>query len=223
MKQKPISLASLVEDFSLYPRHRVDESHVSDLVRALQAGHALPPIIADHASKRIVDGVHRRRAHLRCFGEEATAIVEFRSYADDAALFMDAVELNSTHGRKLDRHDQTRIVLRLRELNVPDQQIAIRLHVPDATITQLAIRVVMAESGQTLPSKRGLEHMRGTTLTDEQVSVMGSVRSAEAGRLCLELTRLLDANMVDLEDQQIRERLSVLDKAITLALSAVAA
>lgn len=222
MKPKHIALATLVEDFSLYPRHRVDDSHVSDLVRALQAGATLPPIIADAKSLRIADGVHRRRAYVRHLGEDATALVELRHYEDDAALFLDAVDLNSAHGRKLDRHDQTRIVLRLRELNVPDQQIAIRLHVPEPQVQHLAIRVVMAPSGP-VPSKRGLEHMRGRDMTNEQVAVMDSVRSAEAGRLCLELTRLLNAELVDLGDDVVMARLRELNTVINRVLHAVAA
>lgn len=222
MKPKTLAVASLVEDFSMYPRHRVDESNVGDLVRALQAGHILPPIIAEAKSLRIVDGVHRRRAYIKHFGEEATAPVELRSYDTDAAFFMDAVSLNSAHGRKLDRHDQTRIVLLFRELKVSDQEIAIKLHVPEHQVQQLSIRIVMAPNGP-IPSKRGLEHMRGEAMTEEQVSVMGSVRSGEAGRLCLELTRLLDAEMVNLEDDAIVARLQTLQAAISHALDAVPA
>lgn len=222
MKPKSVALASLVEDLSMYPRNRVDDAHVNDLVRALQAGMALPPIIAEAKSLRIVDGVHRRRAHLKHFGEEATAHVDLRTYETDAALFLDAVALNSAHGRKLDRHDQTRIVLRLRELKVPDQEIAINLHVPEIQIQQLSVRIVMAPSGP-VPSKRGLEHMRGTSMSQDQIDVMDSVRSGEAGRLCIELTRLLDAGMVNLEDQSIVSRLQHLQVAISTALQAVAA
>ncbi len=220
--KKKMAIASLVEDFSLYPRHRVDDSHVGDLTRALQAGHTLPPIIADAKSLRIVDGFHRRRAYIKFAGDEAAAFVELRRYKDEAALFLDAVSLNSSHGRKLDRHDQTRVVLRLRELQVPDQRIALQLHVPEPTIQQLALRVVMAPAG-VLPSKRGLEHMRGKEMSESQVSVMGSVRSAEAGRLCLELTRLLDADLVDMSDDTIIQRLKALSEAIERALRAVAA
>lgn len=223
MKTKTVAVATLVEDFALYPRNKVDDSHVSDLVRALQAGRTLPPIIADAKSKRIVDGFHRGRAHRKHFGEEAMVQVEFREYASDAELFLDAVELNASHGRKLDRHDQTRIVLRLRELHVPDQQIAIRLHVPEPTIQHLAIRVVLTPSGDAMPSKRGLEYLRGERMTSEQVTVVGSVRSAESGRLCLELSRLLDAGLVDLDNAVIVERLQTLAVSIQTALAARAA
>lgn len=222
MKPKMLPMAKLVEDFSLYPRHGVEEVHVNDLVRALQAGATLPPIIADAETLRIVDGFHRRRAHLKHAGDDATALVELRRYRSEAELFKDAVALNSAHGRKLDRHDQTRIVLKLRELHVPDTEISVVLHIPEPVVETLALRIVQAPTGP-IPSKRGLEHMRGQGLTANQVSVMGSVRSAEAGRLCLELTRLLRADMVDLDNPQTVARLRELVAALEDSLKSVAA
>src|SRR5262245_36857156 len=116
MMLKEMKLADLIEDPTLYPRNTVDDTHVGELVKALASGALLPPIIVDAASLRVVDGVHRRRAHLRFFGDDAIANVDARDFADDAAFFLEAVALNSIHGRRLDRADQTRIVLKLREL-----------------------------------------------------------------------------------------------------------
>lgn len=220
---KKLAVASLVEDFSLYPRNRVDDSHVNDLVRALQSGAELPPLIACAKTLRIVDGVHRRRAFLKAYGEDAKAQVELRKYATDAELFLDAVEFNSHHGRKLDRHDQTRIVLRLRELNVEDKVIALRLHIPEPTIQMLSLRIVTDSAGVSYPAKRGMKHLYGKEVTDEQISAMRSVRSAEVGRLCLELTRLIDAGMVDMDDDAIVQRLSALQASLSHLLQTVAA
>lgn len=220
---KTLPLASLVEDFALYPRNRVDDSHVADLVRALQAGQDLPHIVVDAKSRRIVDGVHRRRAMLKHFGEDAAVAVDVRKYADDTALFLDAVALNAQHGRKLDRHDQTRIVLRLRELNVADTVIASTLHVPEPQIQTLAIRVVYEPSGQAMPAKRGLRHLYGQPVTVEQVQTIRSVRSAEAGRLCLELTKLLETNLIDLSDERIVQQLRALSESIDKSLRSLAA
>jgi hypothetical protein len=221
---KTLPLTTLVEDFSLYPRNRVDDTHVSDLVRALQSGAELPPIIADAATKRIVDGFHRRRAYLRMLGPEAAAKVELRRYRNEAALFLEAVELNAHHGRKLDRHDQSRIVLRLRELQVDDRTIALTLHVPEQQVQTLSVRVVYeASTGTPQPIKRGLEHMKGQTVTADQMTVIDSVRSADVGRLALELTRLLDAQLADLHDSTTVARLQALSASIAAALHAIAA
>lgn len=215
--KKTIPLKTLVIDDTLYPRRGVDDTHTSDLLRALQSGAVLPPIIADTNTLRIVDGVHRRAALLKHLGEDGETEVVLRAYPDDKALFLDAVLLNSSHGRKLDRDDQVRIVLRMRELGVADPEIAIRLHVPEPTIQTLALRVIMTPDGLA-PSKRGFEHLHGSSLTQAQVSAMASVRSGETGRLCLELTRLLEHRLVDLDDQKVVGQLRQLHAVITAAL-----
>lgn len=223
MAKKQIALVKLVEDFSLYPRNHVDTTHVSDLVRALQSGQDLPPIIADAETLRIVDGFHRNRAYRKHLGDEAVVTVELRKYKSEAELFLDAVALNAHHGRKLDRHDQSRIVLMLREMKVDDHTIAVSLHIPEANVQTLSVRVVYEPNGDAFPAKRGMKHLHGQTMTADQLRVIGSVRSAEAGRLCLELSRLLDTGLVDLDDQQIIDRLRALTKSIESALHAVAA
>lgn len=218
-----LSIASLVEDLNLYPRNHVDDAWVSDLVRALQSGATLPPIVACAATRRIVDGVHRSRAMLRHFGADATTTVDLRTYSSDAALFEDAVSLNSTHGRKLDRHDQARIVLKFREFKVDDQRISVLLHIPEPQVQTLSVRVVYSQAGEAVPSKRGLSHMQGETLTDAQLRVVGSIRSAEVGRLCMELSQLLDSELVDRNDPTISDRLQSLQRSITIWLQSMAA
>jgi hypothetical protein len=221
MKTKTIAAASLVEDFSLYPRNTVSDTHVNDLARALSAGESLPPIVAEKGTLRIVDGVHRRRAHIKSFGDEATVEVDLRTYESEAELYLEAVRFNSAHGRKLDRHDQTRIVLRLQELQVEPSAIALALHVPEQEIRTLAIRVVYDEAGTAVPQKRGLEHLRGTVLRPEQVTAMKSVRSAEVGRLCLELTRLIEHDLVDYEDSRVVDRLMSLNRVLFSAVERI--
>jgi hypothetical protein len=221
MKTKTVPAASLVEDFSLYPRNTVSDTHVNDLARALSAGDSLPPIVAEKGTLRIVDGVHRRRAHIKAFGDEATVEVDLRTYENEAELYLEAVRFNSAHGRKLDRHDQTRIVLRLQELQVEPSAIALALHVPEQEIRTLAIRVVYDEAGTAVPQKRGLEHLRGTVLRPEQVTAMKSVRSGEVGRLCLELTRLIEHDLVDYEDSRVVDRLMNLNRVLFSAVERI--
>jgi hypothetical protein len=218
-----VPVATLVEDLELYPRNQVNDTHINELVKALASGAELPPIIVDRASKRIVDGVHRRRAWIKAGGDETLCPVEFRDYEDDAALYMDAVRLNAAHGRRLDRHDQTRIVLKLQELKVDDRTIASALYVPEQEIRTLAVRIVYDTGGSAVPQKRGLEHMRGRTLSDEQIDAMKSVRSAEVGRLAYEITKLLEHELVDYEDPLIDQRLRQLAHAVAGALKRIRA
>lgn len=220
---KTIKASMLVEDFTLYPRNQVDDSHINDLVKAIKSGAELPPIIIDRSSKRIVDGFHRFRAFTKLFGPDTDIPAVLKDYASEAELYLDAVRYNAGHGRKLDRHDQTRIVLRLHELQVDDVTIASALHVPEPEVRTLAVRIVYDDGGTAMPQKRGLEHMRGQTLTAGQVAAMKSVRSAEVGRLCIELTKLLDQEMVDYTDPLIEERLRQVAHAVTLSLKRIRA
>lgn len=206
--------ATLIEDFTLYPRNQVDDTHISDLVRVLKSGQRLPPIVVCAKTLRIVDGFHRRRAALRHFGADASIDVELRDYKTEADLFLDAVALNSTHGRKLDAHDRTRIILRLREFQVPDQRIAIVLHIEEPKVQQLAIRIVHGPDGTAHPNKTGFSHLRGQTLTEGQIATVKSVRSGEVGRNCLELIKMLDSDVVDLTDERTVNLLRQLERTI---------
>lgn len=213
-----VAAASLIVDFTLYPRNQVDDTHIADLRKALASGVELPPLIVERGSNRIVDGVHRKTAHLQHFGDLAIVPVEFREYVDEAALFLEAVRLNAGHGRRLDRQDQTRIVLRLQELHVEPRVIAMTLHVPEQEVRTLSVRIVYDTSGAAVPLKRGMEHLRGQTLSDEQLKAAKSVRSAEVGRICMELNRLLENELVDYTDPQVHQRLKELAGLVASAL-----
>ncbi len=218
MREKRLKMpaAKLVLDFTNYPRHAVDDVNVSDLVRVLASGGVLPPIIADRLSLRVVDGFHRHGAHLKHFGDGAILDVILRDYKDEAEFFRAATEANVSHGRKLDKHDRTRIVLRLRELGVDDRTIAQTLHVPEDHVTTLALNVVLTPvvPAQLVPSKRGFEHMRGAIFTETQLHALKTVRSGEAGRIALELIRLLNADCVNRGSEQIVSRLRELSDVL---------
>lgn len=220
MTIETVSLAELVEDFDLYPRNSVDSGHVSDLLRALKSGATLPPPIADAKSKAITDGFHRVRAYRRHLGTGGEIEVDLRTYKNKREMFLDAVELNSAHGRKLDRHDQARIVTLAKKMRIAKDVIAVRLHITEKAVEQLKVRVVIdSETNERIPNKRGGEWMNEMTLTPEQISEgIRPCRSLEVGRLAIELTRLLDHDLVNWKDEQIVGRLRKLSDRLDEAL-----
>lgn len=218
-----VPAATLVEDFSLYPRNDVNDTHVNELVKALASGATLPPIVVERSSNRIVDGFHRRRAAVKFDGEDAIVEVDFRDYADEAVLYLDSVQLNAQHGKRLDRHDQTRIVLRLQELKVDARTIAMALHVPEQEVRILAVRIVYDTAGTAVPQKRGFEHLRGQTMSDDQIGAMKGVRSGEVGRLVGELVKILENELVDYTDERLEDQLKALAAVVTVCLKRVRA
>ena len=101
---KKMKLADLDFDESLYPRKGgVDEQTVNMMGRAFDAGATFPPIVADKATKKVVDGFHRGRMYLKKgLAETEVELVSYKTVAD---LFLDAVRRNATHGRKLSPWD----------------------------------------------------------------------------------------------------------------------
>jgi hypothetical protein len=140
---KTILLADVVEDLTVYPRHDINSSNVTQLADALRAGAQLPPPILEKDSLRIVDGVHRIRAYLKVLGDEGKVRVELREYADDTELFEDAARLNRQHGQKLQSRDVTKVALRLHEADRDVEQIAMVLSVPPSKIEKILGRVVV--------------------------------------------------------------------------------
>lgn len=123
VKTAKVPLPSLVLDWGLYPRHEVDGSHVMDLVRALEAGESIPPVIACETTGKVVDGFHRCKANERAFGAEAEVDVEWRQYENEAEMFLDSVRLNARHGQKLTKVDMTRCLLKAGDLHIDPEII----------------------------------------------------------------------------------------------------
>jgi ParB-like nuclease domain len=108
MSPARIKVADLVFDPDLYPRQHVDTQRIASLIRAIEGGSKLPPIVVCRSTRKIVDGVHRHQVALRT--EQPTIAVEFRDYANDAERYKDAVLLNSAHGLPFREVDKLRII-----------------------------------------------------------------------------------------------------------------
>lgn len=214
-------LAHLIEDASVYPRHAVDDTHVGTLVQAIRAGAALPPIVAEAKTGRLVDGWHRTRAYRRVLGAEGVTDVDHRAYKSEADLLLDAIRLNATHGRRLDRVDQVRIVLLAEEAKVPLERLAASMNVTVDRITTLRVRVAIAPlatssasgdgtvSGETIqvPLKRPMVHFAGKEMTRDQMVAHGSMAGTS---FLLQAHQVRDALRFDLmnrEDDRLMDAL----------------
>ena len=200
-------LAGLVEDFAIYPRHAVDESHVSALAEALRAGVELPPPVAERSTGRLVDGFHTSRAHRRVFGPEAVLAVDLREYESEAALVRDAVARNAHHGRKLDSQDRVRSALMLERLGVPATEIAVTLSVTPGRVQEITAKVVIV-NGEKRPAKpsqwpNGQPHV----LTESQYAVHQSASGLRHGQAMRQLAAELGAGLVREKDYEAAREL----------------
>lgn len=201
--KKAISL--LVRDYSLYPRHEVDDYHVREIMEALRAGLTLPPIIADKASLRVIDGFHRIAAYGRLYGSEYVADVVLNDYESDAAMFQDAMEHNTQHGRNLTPYDKARCIARSKELGIEMQTVASALHITQDRLDKMLLERFTV-SGEVL--KRTTRHFAGGAITPEQ-SEFNRQRAGGLDQLFYinQVIGLLDSDSIDWERETVTKAL----------------
>lgn len=217
-----LPLASLVEDYSIYPRHAVDDANVSSLVNALKAGATLPPIVIDRRSRRISDGWHRVRAYKRVLGPEGVVTVEEIDYGDDVEMLKDAIRRNASHGRKLDMIDQVRSVELCRERGVDASIIAEILHIPPERVKKLEVRIARVEkSGAgvipgtlTVALKRSAGHFAGREMTAEQLEAHNGAPGVSYLLIARQLTEGIRAGLLNRADDKLLESLRELAEVL---------
>lgn len=206
-----VPLASLVEDLQIYPRHAVDPQHVGALIEALRVGVELPPLVVEAGGNRIVDGIHRNRAFIRVLGEEASVAVVFRTYANEAELLLEAIRLNSAHGRRLDKMDQARAVYLAEQAGASTQALSVVLNITEQKVEQLRVRVAFVEhqeGGMPLFLKRPARHLQGQTLTYEQATAHQSMPGNSLLLTARQIRLALTTGLANAEDPMLRHELA---------------
>ena len=162
----------LIIDWALWPRYEandLDSTNVSRMKEALRAGIELPPIIADKKSFRIIDGLHRLKAHIAVFGEDTTVSIELREYRNDAEMFLDAARLNTRQGLPLSPKDKVHVILVGRRMKLPLAKIAeaigMRKEIADELIAK---RTATTSKGEVIPLAAGAMKLAGKRLNKKQ-------------------------------------------------------
>jgi hypothetical protein len=208
-------LSSLIEDFTLLVRSSVSSAHVSTLVEGLEAGDELPPLLIDKATRRIVDGFHRTAAYRRFYGEDAEVPVTLRSFTDESAVFIAAVEANVARGLDLNRWDIMRIVELADERNIPVDTLARLVHWrPDRLAEYRDSRMAITRNGRRIALKRSIRHRLGTTLNDRQVEANAHLSGMSPLFHVNQLLTLLGADLMP-DSEQLREGMAQLMEAAT--------
>lgn len=210
MKVIEIKAASVVLDFNLYPRHRVDDTHVLHIREAYRAGAELPPVVIDKTSKRATDGFHRVTATLKEFGEDASIMAEVRDYPDEAAMLLDAMLMNSGHGNNLSPFDRVRCITLAEEFKIDTESIAKALRTSPDNIESLRItRTARKSSGAITPIKAGLGHLAGRKLSKRQQ--VGNERLGGMSQPTFYVNQvilLIESNLLNAENVKLLERLA---------------
>ncbi len=218
---RTIKVAEIIIDYTLYPRNSVDEHNVRGIMDVIRIGGTLPPVLIDRKSKRVVDGVHRTLGHLRLDKDAKIEVIE-KDYKNDAAIFLDAMRLNADHGAKLDSSDRTHCLIVAERLKIKLDAVAGALRMPKEKLGDLRNkRIAKAANGLSVPLKRTMQHMSGRRLTKSQLAA--NKRSSGMNQVFYvnQLVDLIEAELLDQEDEKLLERLRHLHGLLETLLAAV--
>lgn len=215
-----IKAAELVLDFDLYPRNNIDAHNVRMIMEAKAAGAEMPPVIADRKSKRVVDGFHRVKAELKS-DPNGTIVVIFKTYRNDAELFLDAMRYNAAHGARLDPCDRTRCILIAEKLSIPIEAVAGALHMPEGKISALRnTRTATTSGGLAIALKHTNQHMAGRRLTKAQCEANARSSGMNQTFYVNQLVDLIESGLLNREDEKLLERLQHLHGLLESLLAA---
>ena len=204
---KKIKAIELILDYNIWPRQTdkgVDSTNLSRMKASLRSGFVLPPINVSSKDNRVVDGFHRVRANLEVFGDDVGMTAEFKEYANDAELFLDALSLNAHQGLTLSPKDRAHSILKCRKLKIPPPAIAEVLHINVKDMQDfIKKRSAKTRTGEVIPLSYGAKVLAGKELTETQEhyarTASGSIPEIHAAILL----NALKADAVILTDKTI--------------------
>jgi len=195
-----VKVGELVIDYGILPRGGVNFGHVDNLKNAALAGAALPPIVAERSTKRVVDGFHRHKMYVQLYGEEHEVEVEFRDFADEDELFVAAVEANSTHGLAYTAYDRRRRLVEAERRGISRDFISSAIKMPvekaDKKIADGSAFVkTPAGDRERVPLRTGLKPLAGHLLNKKQEEA-NRTAAMKAEYHCKALIALLRAGLL---------------------------
>jgi ParB-like chromosome segregation protein Spo0J len=220
---------SLVEDFTLYPRKHVDNTHVLDIAESLSLGKSIgneiPPIVIS-ADGVIVDGVHRKRAAIKAAGPTATVICDVREYKSKKELYIDAMALNSPHGKPLKGEERAYAIKVALELKVDPEQIASAMNMSVDRIRSIAEMKIVKVAGTNMHTtvKNSAAHLRGVadkdtpedaplhhaSITKKQAKAMESMPGTSQKVMIKQVIIMIEGDLLNVENPEIMTAISKL-------------
>lgn len=98
-----LALSAVVFDETIYPRSEWQQSTVDRYAEALAAGEQFPAIVLERGTNRLLDGMHRARAHRQADIEQIE--VDFHEIPPGVPAKLYAASLSTRHGDRITRDD----------------------------------------------------------------------------------------------------------------------
>jgi len=208
MRTEIVKISELVLDEEIYPRFRTDWLTAYQYAMAMKAGAEFPKIIVGKFRGKLylLDGWHRVKA-LQLLGEEyAQAVI--KSYNSKKDMFVEAVKLNSKHGRPLSSQEKARIIKKLEDYGFSLEQISRIVHIPVDKIERFKVKIVYGPNGKPIYLKGIVEKaIKQTEAKPEEIATLDqkSFNVRNVKQLLNQLIELLETGVYPWKNEEIKE------------------
>jgi len=167
---KQMKVGNLKQDETIYPRVKLNWFHVAEMVEALESGKKLPPLVADKATKKVIDGWHRIEALKKYWklGNDTQVEVDLREYVNEAEMFTDSIRLNASHGQGFSPSDRLSTIVKAEKLELTIDTVASLLNITLDKATSMKQERLGTFNLKPIILKSTMGHLAGHDLTEEQ-------------------------------------------------------
>jgi hypothetical protein len=206
MEEKILAIEEIKTIPELYPRSKVSWLTAYDYSQKMKAGEVFPPVVVAYYNNEyiLVDGWHRIEA-LKILGEKYVR-AQIIKPKDEKEIYIQAVKLNLRHGRPLSPYEKALIVKKLEGFNFTKEQISDILKIPlDSLERFVAERVKRVSIGKEVVVKKVLSNVE--LPPDFDTSIQENLSARNQIKLLDELTILLENNLIEIDNEQVKDRL----------------
>ena len=215
MNVSKINLSLLIFDYEVYPRHKISDYNVNELVQVLESGKEFDPIVWDQETKTIIDGFHRVKAYQKVYGFDYEVHGCAIQCKDKAEMILKGVEYNSKHGLRLSAWDKARCLSLAKKYKIEEQMMKDALAIPEDRLKKLKERIVEIRNkrgrkvGET-QLKRGQEKIAekvdGKYVTEEQAKAIesGNTTGLKADIRIRTLVKDLNLNNFEITSKNVK-------------------
>ena len=205
MKSILLKISELVFDEEIYPRLKIGWKDAYAYAQAMRAGSVFPPIVVGEFQGKlyVVDGWHRIEARKLLREKYVQGCV--KRFELTREMFLEAIKLNSTHGRPLTVQEKARLIYKLSEMKFEPAAISEIVKVPLDKFEVFKTRVIFGPNGpvyvKSTVAKAG---------TDEESALsvdMDKLSGISIPSLLEQLIELLEHDIVPLDNDHVKELL----------------
>lgn len=217
MDLKLLPIKEIRIDENTYPRIKSSWHTAWIYSQEMQAGANFPPIEVARINDKwyLIDGKHRLEA-MKLNKEEFIQAIHNTQIKTFQQIFLESIIKNRSHGQKFTVQDKISIALKLRDLQIKDDEISKLIQVPITKLTYfIQTRVTNTISGDQIILKPNLTHLAGIEVSDQLPAQQQDMAERNQIGHLTQFQTMLENNLFDLTNPEITKKLYEIKKTLS--------